>query len=171
MSSRGFGENLRDWRRSQGLSQLELASRAGVSQRHLSFLETGRAKPSREMVIHLGHTLEIPLREQNLLLLTAGHAPEFQETPLDRLGHISAILEFMLAAHMPNMAVIIDRHWNLVRFNDAAARFTAHLFPTPPAWVEPPLNLMRLSLHPDGLRPHMHNWERSASLVLQETPS
>lgn len=167
MSTRTFGDNLRDWRRTRGLSQLELASRAGVSQRHVSFIETGKAKPSREMVIHLGHTLEIPFREQNLLLLAAGHAPEFRETPLDGLGHLSAVLDTMLEAHLPHMAVIVDRRWDLVRFNDAAAAFTARLFSSPPAWIEPPLNLMRLSLHPDGLRPHMREWERSAGALLR----
>jgi transcriptional regulator with XRE-family HTH domain len=157
---------LRDWRRARGISQLELAVRADVSQRHISFLETGRSRPSPEMVIHLGEVLTVPPREQNLLLTAAGHAPVFTETPLAELDHIGGVLDFILEAHEPNMAIVVDRRWDLVRANSAAMTFTSKLFPTPPNWLEPPLNVMRLNFHPDGLRRHMVDWELTAAALL-----
>jgi transcriptional regulator with XRE-family HTH domain len=165
--ARTFGDHLRDWRALRGLSQLDLAARADVSQRHVSFLETGRSRPSREMVTHLALVLDVPPREQNLMLVAAGHAPSNTETPLEDLGDVSAVIDTMLEAHMPNMAIVIDRRWNLVRTNAAGALFTSLMFPEPPQWIEPPLNIMRLSLHPEGLRPHMLNWERTAGALLR----
>lgn len=162
-----FGAELRVWRRAQGFSQLELATRAEVSQRHVSFLETGRSHPSREMVIHLGHVLDVPPREQNLLLLAAGYAPAFNETPLDELEHLADVLDFILQAHEPNVAIVIDRQWNVIRANRAATMFTAKLFPEPPTWAAPPLNVMRLNFHPDGMRRHMVGWEHTATTLLR----
>jgi transcriptional regulator with XRE-family HTH domain len=167
MSRTDFGAQLRDWRRAKGLSQLELAARAEVSQRHVSFIETGRSRPSREMVIHLGLVLDVPPREQNLLLLSAGHAPAFNETPLDDLEHIAGVLDFILQAHQPNIAIVVDRQWNLIRANAAATRFISTLFPDPTPWMTPPINVMRLNFHPDGIRRHMVDWESSAIGLLR----
>lgn len=105
-----FGSQLRLWRRSQSLSQLELAARAAVSQRHISFIESGRSRPSPEMVVHLAEILEVPPREQNLLLTAAGHAPAYTETPFEDLEAIREVLDFMLAAHEPNLVRPDDRH-------------------------------------------------------------
>jgi transcriptional regulator with XRE-family HTH domain len=162
-----FGTELRQWRQTRGLSQLDLASRAEVSQRHISFLETGRSKPSREMVLHLGRTMEVPPREQNLLLAAAGHTAAFSETPLDAIPDIAAVLDRMLQAHEPNPALIIDRQWNVVASNTAAVRLTALLFPEPPAWLTSPPNIMRLTFHPEGLRRHMVGWGQSATALLR----
>lgn len=167
MSRTTFGSLLREWRRARGISQLELAMRADVSQRHISFLETGRSRPSTEMVVHLGRVLDVPPREQNLLLTAAGHAPAFTETPLARLDHIAGILDLMLEAHEPNIAIVVDRKWDLVRANGTATSFTAKLFPVPPNWMVPPLNVMRLNFRPDGLRQHMVGWEPTAAALLR----
>jgi hypothetical protein len=119
------------------------------------------------MVTHLALVLEVPPREQNLMLVTAGHAPSNRETQLEDLDAVSAVIDTMLEAHMPNMAIVVDRQWNLVRTNAAGALFTSLMFPEPPPWIEPPLNIMRLSLHPEGLRPHMLNWGRTAGALLR----
>ncbi|HEX6197277.1 MAG TPA: helix-turn-helix transcriptional regulator [Jiangellaceae bacterium] len=167
MSRTTFGDQLREWRRVRGLSQLELASQGEVSQRHISFIESGRSRPSREMVLHLGDVLEIPPREQNLLLTAAGHAPAFAETPLDRLDQIADVLEFMLGAHEPNVAIVVDRQWNVVRANAAATSLVTTLLPdAPPALVQS-LNVMRLSFHPDGFRRHMTAWAATAAALLR----
>lgn len=168
VSRTDFGALLRDWRHASGLSQLELASRAEVSQRHVSFLETGRSRPSREMVIHLGLVLDVSPREQNLLLLAADHAPEFTETPLEDLEHIAGVLDFILEAHEPNVAIVVDRSWNLVRANRAATSLTSILFSEPPSWATPNLNVMRLNFHPEGIRRHMVDWERTAAALLRQ---
>jgi transcriptional regulator with XRE-family HTH domain len=162
-----FGTELRQWRQARGLSQLELAGRADVSQRHISFLETGRSKPSSEMVMHLGRTLDVPPREQNALLLAAGHAAVFSETPLAQMPGVESALEHILSGHEPYMAVVLDRRWNVVASNGAAGRFMSLLFPHPPDWVGAPLNLMRLSFHPDGLRRHMISWDATATHLLR----
>src|SRR5215217_6675408 len=110
------GELLRDWRVRRRLSQLDLSVAAEVSTRHLSFVETGRSKPSRELLLHLAEHLEVPLRERNALLLAAGYAPLYRETPLDsdELGPVRAALDKILAGHDPYPAVVVDRRWNLV---------------------------------------------------------
>ena len=149
------------------MSQMELATRADVSQRHISFLETGRSRPSREMVMHLGRTLDVPPREQNLLLSAAGHAPAFSETSIDDMAGVRTVLDRMLAAHEPYPALVVDRRWNMVASNEAAGRFVVALFPEPPAWITPPLNVMRLSFHPEGLRPHMVGWHDTARVLLR----
>jgi transcriptional regulator with XRE-family HTH domain len=148
------------------LSQLDLAARAEVSQRHISFIESGRSRPSPEMVIHLAEVLEIPPREQNLLLNAAGHAAAYSETPLEDLHEIERVLGFMLAAHEPHPAIVVNRQWDVVKSNDPASRFTSLLLPQPPSWAAP-LNVMRLTFHPDGLRQHVIDWEAGASRLLR----
>lgn len=162
-----FGTELKQWRQARGMSQLELATLADVSQRHISFLETGRSKPSSEMVMHLGRTLDVPPREQNILLSAAGHAPVFTETSLDDLGGVRSALDHILAGHEPYMAVVLDRRWDVVASNEAALRFVGAAFPEPPAWMVPPFNIMRMSFHPEGLRRHMVGWEPTASSLLR----
>jgi transcriptional regulator with XRE-family HTH domain len=168
VSASTFGSLLRDWRRTRGLSQLDLASLGDVSQRHISFIESGRSRPSSEMVIHLGQVLEVPPREQNLLLTAAGHAPSFTETPLDQLDQISDVLDLMLNAHEPYVAIVVDRQWNIVKANTAAITLVSRLLPEPPAELTgPPLNVMRLSFHPGGHRASMTSWEVTASALLR----
>ncbi len=151
-----FGASLRTWREARGLSQLRLATKAEVSQRHISFLETGRSHPSREMVIHLGRALRVPLKAQNELLVAAGLAPEFTETRVEDLAEVGEALQFMLAAHEPNMALVIDHTWNVVFANDSALRFSTMLAPDPPLF-HGQLNTMLGMFHPDGLQPHVVN--------------
>jgi len=161
-----FGSQLRSWRSVRGMSQLDLASRADVSQRHISFIENGRSRPSREMVIHLAGILEVPPREQNLLLTAAGHAPAYTETPLEELDEIGDALDYMLDAHEPHMAIVVDRRWDVIRANRIATRFMSALFPEPPSWATP-MNVMRINFHPDGLRQHTVDWKSSATRLLR----
>lgn len=162
-----YGDRLRVWRNIRGVSQLDLANRAGVSQRHISFLETGRSKPSREMVTHLVVVLDVPPREHNQMLTAAGHAPAHRETQLEDIDAVSQVIDTMLEGHMPNPAIVVDRQWNLVRSNGAAAALTGRLFTEVPSWLEPPLNVMRMTFHPEGLRPHIVRWEDSAAVLLR----
>src|SRR5215217_2978878 len=150
------GPLLRDWRHRRRLSQLDLAVEAGVSTRHLSFIETGRARPSADMVLHLAERLEVPLRERNALLLAAGHAPVFGQHELDspELESVRAALDGVLAAHEPFPALAVDRHWGMVASNRAVAPLIAG---ADPALLAPPVNVLRLSLHPDGLAPRIVN--------------
>lgn len=161
-----FGEGLRRWRTFRGMSQLDLASAADVSQRHISFLETGRSKPSRDMVLHLARTLEVPSREQNVLLMSAGHPPVFPETELRRLGGVWGAIESMLDGHEPNMAVVVDRRWNVVAANEPGTRFLAWAFPVPRPWSSSPPNVMHMMFHPDGLRTAMADWECTAAALM-----
>jgi transcriptional regulator with XRE-family HTH domain len=150
------GALLREWRQRRRLSQLDLASEAEISTRHLSFLETGRALPSRDMVLHLSERLEIPLRERNLLLVAAGYAPVFQERSLadPELQAARAAMELVLQAHAPNPAIAIDRHWTLVAANRSVAPLLAGV---DQELLKPPVNVLRLSLHPKGLAPRVVN--------------
>lgn len=145
-----LGVLLRTWRGRRRISQMDLAHQAGVSPRHLSFVETGRAKPSREMVLHLAEQLEVPLRDRNGMLLAAGFAPAFRETDLASPGMapVREALELVLAGHEPYPAVVADRRWELVMANQAATLF---LEGVAPALLEPPVNVLRLTFHPDGL--------------------
>lgn len=129
---------------------MDLAHQAGVSPRHLSFVETGRAKPSREMVLHLAEQLDVPLRDRNGMLLAAGFAPAFRETDLTDpdMAPVRAALEQVLAGHEPYPAVVADRRWELVMANAAAGLF---LEGVDPALLAPPVNVLRLTFHPDGL--------------------
>ncbi|MFI5444794.1 helix-turn-helix domain-containing protein [Polaromonas sp. UC242_47] len=155
-SPQAFGEHLRHWRQHRRLSQLDLASEADISTRHLSFVETGRASPSREMVLRLSERLDIPLRERNTLLVAAGYAPMYRERPLDdpALDAARQAVELILQSHEPYPALAIDRHWNLV----AANRMVPLLMAGADASLrQGTVNVLRLSLHPQGLAPHIAN--------------
>jgi len=153
---RPVGQLLRGWREQRRLSQLDLALQADISTRHLSFVENGRAAPSREMLLHLAERLELPLRERNHLLLAAGYAPVYSESPLDspRLAAVRAAVRQLLAGHEPYPAVVIDRHWQLVEMNASVGLFIAGVAP---ALLAPPANVLRISLHPDGMAPRIAN--------------
>src|SRR3954468_24465144 len=160
----GFGTMLRSWRSTRRMSQLELASAAGVSSRHLSFIETGRARPSREMVVHLAEQLEVPLRERNGLLTAAGFAPLYRETPLTapEMDAARAAIDLVLQSH-PYPAIAVDRRWDLVNANAPAMALVEGV---DPALLGPPLNVYRVSLHPDGLRPRIENFDEYADHLL-----
>ena len=151
------GDLLRDWRHRRRLSQLDLAIAAEVSPRHLSFVETGRSKPSRELLLHLAEHLEVPLRERNHLLLAAGYAPVHAETPLDAapMGPVRAALDQILAGHEPYPAVVVDQRWDLVTANAPALGILAD--GVAPSLMAPPVNVIRVCLHPDGLAPRIVN--------------
>ena len=150
--SASAGDLVRSWRERRRLSQLALASEANISQRHLSFIESGRASPSREMVLHLAEHLEVPLRDRNALLLTAGFAPVFRDRPLDdpALAPARAAIDLILKAHDPYPALAVDRRWTMVSANAAISKLLA---PVDPELLKPPVNVMRVSLHPRGLAP------------------
>ncbi len=150
-----FGTTLRSWREERGFSQLRLATTAEVSQRHISFLENDRARPSREMVTHLGRVLRVPLPEQNQLLLSAGFSPSYTTSNIDELGEAGQAIQFMLEAHEPNMAVVIDHMWNVRFVNEPATRLAA-LVPDPPLF-NGELNLMYSMFHPDGMGQFVQN--------------
>jgi transcriptional regulator with XRE-family HTH domain len=147
---------LREWRCRRRLSQLELALEADVSSRHLSFVETGRSRPSAEMVLHLAKRLDLPLRERNDLLLAAGYAPAYRQRELDapEMRPVRDAIEQVLSGNEPYPALVVDRHWDLVSANRALASLVegaaAHL-------LEPPVNVLRLSLHPEGVAPRIIN--------------
>jgi transcriptional regulator with XRE-family HTH domain len=150
------GDLLREWRQRRRLSQLELAGDAGISVKHLSFLETGRAQPSREMVMRLSERLQVPLRERNSLLLAAGFAPLYRERPLEdpALAAARAAIDAVLAGHEPYPALAVDRHWTMVAANRAVAPLIEGV---DPALLAPPVNVLRLSLHPQGVAPRIVN--------------
>jgi transcriptional regulator with XRE-family HTH domain len=154
---RPVGDLLREWRVRRRLTQLALAIQAEISTRHLSFVETGRATPSREMVIHLAEQLDVPLRERNQLLLAAGYAPAYAETGLDtpRMAAVRAAVRQVLAGHEPFPALVLDRGWNIVDANASVALFTAGV---PAELLAPPANVIRISLHPDGLASRIVNF-------------
>lgn len=150
------GPLLREWRVRRRLSQLELSLEAGVSTRHVSFVETGRSRPSADMILHLAEQLDVPLRERNQLLLAGGYAPRYGELDLDapELAPVQQALAIVLAGHDPYPAVVVDRHWGLVAANQAVGILTEG---ADPALLEPPVNCIRLALHPDGLAPRIRN--------------
>lgn len=152
----GVGPLLRDWRRRRRLSQLDLALDAGVSARHLSFVETGRSRPSREMVLHLADQLEVPLRDRNGMLLAAGYAPAYAERRLDdpEMEPVREALDLILKGHEPYPAVVVDRGWNMVAGN---ASVGALIEGVAAELLAPPVNVLRLSLHPDGMAPRILN--------------
>ena len=164
-----FGAILRDRRRARRYSQLQLAGLADVSQRHISFLETGRSHPSREMVVHLANVLDLPLRDRNILLTAAGFAPAYRETGLDEpaMDQVRHVLEFVLAAHEPFPTLVIDRRWDVVMSNDAASRLTAAIIDPATAPIDRGVNIARLTFHPDGLRTVMVGWDEVAASVLE----
>jgi transcriptional regulator with XRE-family HTH domain len=154
---RPVGEQLREWRQRRRMSQLDLACEADVSTRHLSFVETGRSAPSREMLLRLFERLEVPLRERNVLLLAGGFAPMFKERRLDDPEFEAArrAIELVLKGHGPYPALAVDRHWHLAMMNDAVPML---LEDVAPELLEPPVNVLRLSLHPRGLAPRIVNF-------------
>ncbi len=153
---RPVGEHLREWRQRRRMSQLDLALEASISSKHLSFVETGRARPSRDMILHLSERLDIPLREQNILLVSAGYAAVFPERPLNdpALAVAREAVEIVLTGHEPYPALAVDRHWQLVAANKAVMPL---LGGADPGLLEPPINVLRLSLHPDGVAPRIAN--------------
>ncbi|TNJ34796.1 helix-turn-helix domain-containing protein [Arenimonas terrae] len=162
----GIGPLLQVWRRRRRMSQLKLAMEVDVSQRHLSFVESGRASPSRDLVLRLCRGLELPPRERNTLLVAAGYAPAANERSFDDPGLASArvAVERILAAHDPHPALAVDRHWNLLSGNRAASLLMAGVAP---ALVAAPVNVLRLSLHPEGLGPRVGNYRQWRDHVVQ----
>jgi transcriptional regulator with XRE-family HTH domain len=150
------GPLIRDWRQRRRLSQLDLALEAGVSARHLSFVETGRARPSPGMVLNLAERLEVPLRERNRLLLAAGHAPVYEQHALDdpEMAPVRDALELILAGHEPYPALVVDGAWEMLAANRAVALLTEGVAPE---LLAPPLNVLRVSLHPEGVAPRIAN--------------
>lgn len=159
------GGILRTWRERRRLSQLDLSNRAAVSTRHLSYVETGRSRPSRELLLHLAEMLDVPLREQNRMLLAAGHAPHFSDRPVDapELADVRRALDQVLEAHDPWPAVLVDGHWDVVGMNAGAWLFADGV---DPSLLEPPLNVIRLSLHPEGLARRVVNFREFARHLL-----
>jgi transcriptional regulator with XRE-family HTH domain len=159
------GQLLREWRVRRNVSQLRLASGAAVSARHLSFIETGRARPSREMLLHLADRLEVPLRERNRLLLAGGYAPAFGERALEseEMAPVRGALQRFLAVHEPYPAVVVDRRWNLVLANSAVELLTEGVAPE---LLEPPVNALRATLHPEGMAPRILNFEEWSGHLL-----
>jgi transcriptional regulator with XRE-family HTH domain len=161
-----IGDLLREWRQRRHLSQLALACEAEISPRHLSFVETGRAQPSREMVLRLAERLDVPLRDRNALLVAAGFAPVYRERPLDdpALAAARTAIEFVLAGHEPYPALAVDRHWHLVSHNRALmpllSGVASHL-------LAPPVNVLRLSLHPEGVLPRIVNGAEWRAHILE----
>jgi len=153
---RPIGDHLREWRQRRRLSQLDLALDAEISTKHLSFLETGRAQPSREMVLRLAEQLDVPLRERNVLLVAAGYAPVFPQRALadPALQSARKAVDLVLKGHEPYPAIAIDRHWTLIAQNAAVPRLLAG---ADPSLLQPPVNVLRLSLHPKGLAPRIEN--------------
>ena len=166
-----FGLLLRDWRRRRGASQLELALRSGVSQRHVSFLESGRARPSREMVVHLAVSLDIPLRHQNQLLLAAGFAPVYRQSNLEapELADVRQAIDHILAHQEPYPAIVIDRLFNVLLANAATTRLVGFLMGARAGEASGPVNLLRLTLSPQGLRPYIANWPEVAHYLITRT--
>jgi transcriptional regulator with XRE-family HTH domain len=167
-----FGRLLKEWRQVRGSSQLDFALTSGISQRHLSFLESGRSRPSRGMVLHLASALAVPLRQQNAMLLAAGFAPAFAHRKLDapELGPVNTALDRALAQQEPFPAVIVDRIYNLVRANQATLTLLGTLLD--PTTLAPPPdgkphNLMRLAVRPDGMKPFIENWEEVVVWLLR----
>jgi transcriptional regulator with XRE-family HTH domain len=164
-TSRPVGELLREWRERRRLSQLELSIQADVSTRHLSFVETGRSRPTPEMIVKLTEHLEVPLRERNQLLLAGGYAPRYPEHGLDapELAQVREALRLVLAGHEPYPALVINRWWELLDANAAVPLITAGCAPH---LLEPPVNVLRLSLHPDGMAPRIRNLPQWRAHVL-----
>jgi transcriptional regulator with XRE-family HTH domain len=166
MPSMSFGVLLRRWRAVRHLSQMSLALDADISMRHLSCIETGRAQPSREMVLRLGETLQIPLSERNALLLAAGYAPFYRQTSLDAPEAEAArhAVELFMAQLEPYPVLVVDRYWNTLRMNTGAKRFLAFF---PGCDSVTPHNGVRLVFDPQGLRPFIENWESVAARIIQ----
>jgi transcriptional regulator with XRE-family HTH domain len=161
------GGLLQYWRKARRLSQLALAAEAEISSRHLCFIETGRAKPSREMVLLLASVLDVPLRERNALLLAAGFAPVYAESKMDApaLAAVSGALDAILRQQEPFPAVVMNRHWDILRANDAARRFFGFLLDDRP--VAEPANVLRMMFDPAAVRPFVTNWDEVAEALVR----
>jgi|SRR4051794_1407870 len=168
IQSLSFGRLLREWRSRRRVSQLDLALEAGVSSRHVSFIETGRAQPSREMVLMLARVLDVPLRDRNELLLSAGFAAMYRATDLDApaLEQARRALDFMLRQQEPYPAIVVDRGWTILKANNGAVKLV-EAFADPEAANEWGGNAMRLMFHPRGFRPWIVNWEAMAAALIQ----
>ncbi|MBO6725719.1 MAG: helix-turn-helix transcriptional regulator [Rhizobiaceae bacterium] len=160
------GTIIREWRKKRRMSQLDLALEAEISQRHLSFLENGRSRPSRDMALAISERLDMPLRQRNRLLAAAGFVPSYSERPLDSETLRPAIetVQAVLKAHEPNPAIAVDRHWNMVLGNSAVPIFLAAI--QDKSLLEPPVNILRLSLHPGGLAPLVVNFDELRAHLL-----
>jgi len=163
-----FGSLLRRWRQIHGYSQLDLALTADSSARHISFIETGRSKPSREMVLRLCEVMELPLRERNRLLNAAGFSPAYKETALDQAGldPVRKVLDIMLAQQEPYPATVMNRSFDILMVNHAAAK-TMNTLGVPLGGMEGPPNALKLTLHPDGFKPFVKDWEKTAHHLIQ----
>ena len=161
-----IGKLLREWRSARGFSQLDLAMRAGFSSRHLSFIETGRTQPSRQALLILAETLEVPLRERNRLLEAGGYAHVYRQTPLDadEMRHVRGVLQFILDRHEPYGAVVLDRYSNLLIGNTAATKMLGTLVDSTLLSSSP--NLLRMVFHPLGGRRHIVNWNEVSRHLL-----
>lgn len=170
-----FGSTLRDWRQARRQSQLELALAAGVSQRHISFLESGRARPSRVMAMQLAETLDLTLQQSNQLLIAAGFAPAYPRRALSHpdMAPIRSALDMMLKHHRPYPTVVVDRQWNIEMMNAPMARMLSLLGDIDAIWAavcgDGPRNLLKLTMHPQGARPRILNWEEVATVLLWRT--
>jgi transcriptional regulator with XRE-family HTH domain len=162
-----FGALLKTWRKRRHLSQLELVARADISQRHLSFLESGRASPSRSMVLHLAERLGVPLRERNLMLSAAGFSAEYGDQPLDHptLCQVREMVDRVVRGHEPYPAMAVDRHWTLVTANEAFRVFTEGV---DPELLREPANALRVCLHPKGIAQRIVNFPEWRSLLLHQ---
>jgi len=162
-----LGKLLRHWRQERGKSQLNLSLDTGISQRHLSFVESGRSAPSRDLLVIVCDALNIPLRERNVLLLASGYAPQYSELSMDseQMAAISRAIDRMLQQHEPHPALVLDRHWNVVRTNEAAPRFFGSFIDMQNR--PKPRNLLDLMFDPAGLRPFVEEWEKVAAGLLQ----
>ena len=162
----GIGQLIREWRQRRRLSQMDLALEAGISARHLSFLETGRSKPSSEMVVRLAEQMEIPFRDQNRMLLAAGFAPAYRELELaePEMEPVRAALQRVLDGHEPYPAVVVDGGWNMVAANSAVAGLTTG---SDPELLEPPVNVLELTLDPRGMAPRILNFAEWRAHLLE----
>lgn len=167
MARPSVGDLLREWRHRRNRSQLDLSIDVGVSARHLSFVETGRSRPSPELVLAVAEHLEVPLRDRNTMLLAAGYAPRFTETSLDddAMARVRASLQRLLDAHDPNPGVVIDRAWNVLLANRAALAFTDGI---PMDLLQPEMNVFRLCLHPDGLAARTTNFDEWGAYLVRQ---
>lgn len=156
-SLRAVGDHIREWRQRRRYSQLECALEAQISQKHLSFIESGRSTPSRDMVLRIATALDVPLRERNAMILAAGFAPVYPERAIDdpALAPARAAIDLILKGHGPYPALAVDRAWTLIAANDAVGRLLTLV--ADPALLQPPVNVLRLSLSPGGLQPHIVN--------------
>jgi len=162
-----IGELLRYWRHERGKSQLDLSLDTGISQRHLSFVESGRSSPSRELLSIVSDALNIPLRERNALLLASGYAPQYTEQSMnaEQMAIVTRAIDRMLQQHEPHPALVLDRHWYVVRTNDAAPRFFGSFIDLEKR--PKPRNLLDLMFDPAGMRPFVEDWEKVAAGLLQ----